>query len=377
MIYLVAGARPNFMKIAPLSEEMRKANMKFKIVHSGQHYDKEMSDIFFTNLGLSSPDIHLGVGSGSHAAQTARIMMAFEKLCLKKRPALVIVVGDVNSTAACAMVTAKMGIPLAHVEAGLRSFDRSMPEEINRLVTDQLSDFLFTTCREANQNLMREGIEPAKIFFVGNVMIDTLKQHLGKAKTSNILRRLGLKTGRDIQSYALLTLHRPSNVDDPVVLEKLVGTFSEFSNHIPFIFPVHPRTLKQLKKLRLDKKINFKDGVVAKKRDVIDNRFISFPPVGYLDFLCLMAHARLVLTDSGGIQEETTILGIPCLTLRSNTERPITLKQGTNTLVGNNPAAILNTGIKILRRKVKKSKIPEKWDGKAAQRIVNILKKIK
>ena len=376
MIYLVVGARPNFMKIAPLSEEMKKVSMKFEIVHSGQHYDKEMSDIFFANLGLSSPDIHLGVGSGSHASQTAKIMMAFEKLCLKKSPTLVIVVGDVNSTAACALVTAKLGIPLAHVEAGLRSFDRTMPEEINRLVTDQLSDFLFTTCRDANQNLLREGIEPAKIFFVGNVMIDTLRQHLGKAKTSNILQRLGLKSGRRIRGYALLTLHRPSNVDDPAVLEKLVGAFSDFSNHIPFIFPVHPRTLKQLKKLRLEKKINFKDNILPEQRDVINHRFLSFPPIGYLDFLCLMAHAKLVLTDSGGIQEETTILGIPCLTLRKNTERPITLKQGTNTLVGNDPATILSTGIRILQKKVNKSKIPEKWDGNAARRIVEILKKI-
>ena len=387
-IILVAGARPNFMKIAPLvqafvafneqkkngkgkNKRIKKRNFQYLLVHTGQHYDEGMSGFFFRDLGLPEPDIYLGVRSGTHAEQTAQIMIAFEKVCLEKRPNLVVVVGDVNSTVACALVAAKLLIPVAHVEAGLRSFDRTMPEEINRLLTDQISDFLFTTCEDANRNLLHEGIPKEKIHFVGNVMIDTLLDHLEMAEKSEIIERLGLAQDGGIKKYALLTLHRPSNVDDPVVLKRLFGALNEIALKIPIIFPVHPRTLKRLQEFKLKRLINYVD----KSEINVSGRVIAMPPLGYLDFLCLMSKAALVLTDSGGIQEETTILGVPCLTLRNNTERPVTVREGTNFVVGNDPRRIKEKALDILENGIRRRRIPKYWDGKAAERIVKILTK--
>ena len=411
-IILVVGARPNFMKIAPLvrafdefneQREIGQENTKGKkgknkdekksektalircsIVHTGQHYDEGMSGFFFRDLGLPEPDIYLGVGSGSHAEQTAKIMIAFEKVCLEKKPDLVMVVGDVNSTVACALVAVKLLIPVAHVEAGLRSFDRSMPEEINRLLTDQLSDFLFTTCEDANRNLIREGIPNQKIHFVGNVMIDTLRKHLKIAKGSDIVERLSLAEDGYVKKYALLTLHRPSNVDDPVVLRRLFGALNEIAFKIPIIFPVHPRTLRRLQEFKLKELVNYYDFDNIKSGhmsfdssglDRLSRRVLAIPPLGYLDFLCLMSRAALVLTDSGGIQEETTILGVPCLTLRNNTERPVTVREGTNFVVGNNQKLIKERAFDILQNGIPNRRIPKYWDGKAAERIVKILVK--
>ncbi len=356
-IFLVAGARPNFMKIAPIYNEMKKSKkLKPVIVHTGQHYDKNMSLIFFRELGLPKPHIYLGVGSGSHAVQTAKIMVEFEKVCLEGKPDMVLVVGDVNSTLACSVVASKLLIPIAHIEAGLRSFDRAMPEEINRIVTDSLSDYLFTTCRDANKNLEREGVKPNKIFFTGNVMIDSLKKFIVKAEKRKTFRRLSLKDGE----YALLTLHRPSNVDDKATLEKILKTIAKISKKTKIIFPAHPRTKKQVEKYKLKKYL--RGGNI----EVIE-------PVGYLDALNLMKHSKFVLTDSGGMQEETTVLGVPCITMRENTERPITVTQGTSTLVGNNPVKITRVVNQILNGKYNKGKIPELWDGKSARRIVKII----
>jgi len=356
-IFLVAGARPNFMKIAPLYEAMKKSS-KFQpvIVHTGQHYDKNMSQVFFRELGLPKPHIYLGVGSGSHAVQTSKIMVEFEKVCLKEKPLMVLVVGDVNSTLACSVVSSKLLISIAHIEAGLRSFDRTMPEEINRIVTDSLSDYLFTTCRDANKNLAKEGVNRNKIFFTGNVMIDTLKKFIIKAEKRKTFRRLSLNDG----AYALLTLHRPSNVDDKATLEKILKTMAQISMKTKIIFPAHPRTKKQIEKYKLKKYLQ------KGKIKVIE-------PVGYLDALNLMKHSRFVLTDSGGMQEETTVLGVPCITMRENTERPITVTQGTSTLVGNSTAKITRAVNQILNGKYNKGKIPELWDGKSARRIVKIL----
>ncbi|MGQ9721978.1 MAG: non-hydrolyzing UDP-N-acetylglucosamine 2-epimerase, partial [Candidatus Jordarchaeum sp.] len=356
-------------------EGKKNVHIHYSIVHTGQHYDEGMSEFFFRDLGLPEPDIYLGVGSGSHAEQTARIMMAFEKVCLKEKPDLVMVVGDVNSTVACALVAAKLMIPVAHVEAGLRSFDRSMPEEINRLLTDLISDFLFTTCEDANRNLIREGIPKKKIHFVGNVMIDTLRKHLQMAKKSEIIERLGLSEDGGIKKYALLTLHRPSNVDDRITLRRIFGALNEIASRIPIIFPIHPRTLRRLQEFRLNNLVNYVDfgtkGFNEKSfdhsgLDKLPRRVLAIPPLGYLDFLCLMSRASLVLTDSGGIQEETTILGIPCLTLRNNTERPITITQGTNCIVGNDPRRIKEKAFDILKNGISRRRIPRYWDGKAA-----------
>jgi UDP-N-acetylglucosamine 2-epimerase (non-hydrolysing) len=374
MIFLIAGARPNFMKIAPLATELEKVSLAYKIIHTGQHYDIQMSEAFFKDLNLPRPDINLDVGSGSHAEQTGKVMIAFEKVCLKERPDLVLVVGDVNSTIACALVAAKLLIPVAHVEAGLRSFDRSMPEETNRLLTDQISDYLFTTCEDANINLKKEGIPENKIFFVGNVMIDTLMDQLELARSSNILKKLGLEAKDKVEPYALLTLHRPSNVDDPVVLKGILNVLLDFSEQITVIFPIHPRTFKRLRKFELLQDINYGEDVSPIRRTKKGRSLIGLPPLGYLDFLCLMDHAAVVLTDSGGIQEETTILGIPCLTLRDNTERPITVKEGTNIVVGNNPDIIRRGLHNILERNFSKKRMPKYWDGKAAGRIVKVLK---
>jgi len=375
-VLLVVGARPNFMKAAPILHEFNNnSNFSSVLVHTGQHYDYEMSSSFFNELNLSRPDIYLGVGSGTHAEQTGRIMIEFEKVCLKEKPNLVIVVGDVNSTVACALVASKFLIPVAHVEAGLRSFDRTMPEEINRLLTDQLSDFLFTTCEDANQNLIREGIPEDKIYFVGNVMIDTLMQHIKLAKNSKILENLGLKHDHNTKKYALLTLHRPSNVDNPSILNGIFEALLSLSKTIPIIFPVHPRTLKQIKKFKLNRMINYVKDLSLRNVNMQEQKLLALPSLGYLDFLRLMSKASLVLTDSGGIQEETTILGVPCLTLRNNTERPITVKEGTNIVVGNSPDKILSASIAVLENKIIKKRRPKYWDGKAAKRIVNILTK--
>lgn len=352
----VVGARPNFMKMAPLIEAMNRypGRIEHLLVHTGQHYDEKMSRTFFDDLGMPKPDVDLGVGSGSHAEQTARIMIHFEKVCLEHCPDLVIVVGDVNSTLACTLTAKKMGIQVAHVEAGLRSRDMSMPEEINRLCTDVLCDHLFTTDRIAGENLRREGISEERIFFVGNVMIDTLLKHREKAGGLTLLEKWGLQKG----GYATLTLHRPSNVDDPAVFIGLMETMQEIASEIPVIFPIHPRT-----RAALDRS-NFKFQHAG---------LILTDPLGYLEFLHLNMHARMVLTDSGGLQEETTVLGIPCITLRSNTERPITCTEGTNRLVGNDRGKVLEAVKRILSGECHQGRVPEKWDGRAAQRIVEVL----
>ena len=350
----VVGARPNFMKIAPIVAEMKKvSDIDAILLHTGQHYDEGMSDVFFRDLGIPEPDIHLGVGSASHAVQTARIMIEFEKICLEQRPDLVVVVGDVNSTMACALVTAKLGIPIAHVEAGLRSFDRGMPEEVNRLVTDALADLLLTTSRDADDNLLREGVDPRKIRFVGNVMIDTLLKHREKAAALGTASRLGLEHGK----YALVTLHRPSNVDDPHVFAGIWEALRSIAEAIPVVFPVHPRTSKRMSEMGIDA-----------------GRVLLTAPFGYLEFLNLMTNARLVLTDSGGLQEETTILRVPCLTLRHNTERPVTVTHGTNTIVGTDRDRILDAANRILNGDWKPAGPPELWDGRAAARIVAIIR---
>ena len=363
-IILVAGARPNFMKISPVSEELSKNRIDHKILHTGQHYDDDMSRVFFQDLGMPEPDIYLGVGSGTHAEQTGKIMIAFEKTCFEEKPDLVIVVGDVNSTVACALVASKLWIPVAHIEAGLRSFDRTMPEEINRILTDQISDFLFTTCEDANANLKNEGISDNKIHFVGNVMIDTLLRFIEVSSKSDILERLSLKENKSTKKYAVLTLHRPSNVDDAETLKGIFGALERLSEEIPIIFPAHPRTNNIIKDCGLG------DSIADMK-----TRISIIKPLGYLDFLRLMSKATMVLTDSGGIQEETTVLGIPCLTLRHNTERPVTVKEGTNTVVGNSPEKIIQAGLEVLEKGTQRKRIPKFWDGKAADRIVKTIVK--
>lgn len=360
-IILVAGARPNFMKIAPIAQALH-GKIDCMVVHTGQHYDDEMSKIFFDDLGMSKPDIYLGVGSGTHAEQTGRIMIAFEKICFDEKPDLVVVVGDVNSTLASALVASKLCIPVAHVEAGLRSFDRSMPEEINRILTDQISDFLFTTCEDANTNLANEGIPASKVHFVGNVMIDTLLRFIKVAAGSDILDRLALKQNENIKKYAILTLHRPSNVDDAGTLKGIFRALQRLSEEIPIYFPSHPRTSQRIEDIGLG------ESIAGEK-----TRISIMKPLGYLDFLCLMSNATMVLTDSGGIQEETTILGIPCLTLRRNTERPVTVKEGTNTVVGNSPEKIIQVGLEVLQKGIQRKRIPKFWDGKAADRIVKTI----
>lgn len=354
----VVGARPNLMKMAPIVEEMaRHPEIEQTLLHTGQHYDKAMSGIFFEQLGLPTPDIYMGVGSGSHAWQTAQVMIGFEKVCQELHPELILVVGDVNSTLACSVTAAKLWIPVAHVEAGLRSFDRRMPEEINRIVTDALSDLLFTTSRDANENLIHEGVDQAKIHLVGNVMIDTLLRHRQQAAGSDILPRLGL----DPHGYALLTLHRPSNVDDPTTLRGILSALEALQVQLPVVFPIHPRTRKNLDAF----------GLTGQAAGL--PHLILTEPLGYLDFLCLMDRARMVLTDSGGVQEETTILGVPCLTLRENTERPVTITEGTAELTGPDPERILAASKAILEGRGKRGRAPELWDGRAAQRIVRVI----
>lgn len=358
----VVGARPNFMKMAPLVQAMRAHPTRIRqlLVHTGQHYDVRMSQAFFDDLQLPRPDLDLGVGSGSHAEQTGRVMIEFEKVCERERPDLVVVVGDVNSTLACTLAAKKLGIRVAHVEAGLRARDMSMPEEINRLCTDVLCDYLFTTDRIANDNLRAEGIPEERIFFVGNVMIDTLLKHRALAATRTLRAEWGLTP----RGYATLTLHRPSNVDDAATLRGLLAVLHDLARHLPIVFPVHPRTRKMISNFGLEH--YFTTGPKP-------SGLWPTEPLGYLDFLHLNMDARLVITDSGGLQEETTVLGVPCITLRNNTERPITCTVGTNFVVGNRPEAVRERAEAILRGEVRPGAVPEKWDGRAAERIVAIL----
>ena len=354
----IVGARPNFVKIAPLMEAFRAhSGVQSVLVHTGQHYDETMSDLFFRQLGIPEPDLNLEVGSSSHAVQTADIMRAFEPVALKEKPDAVVVVGDVNSTIACGLVAVKLGIQLAHVEAGLRSFDRTMPEEINRVLTDTISNFLFCTEQSGVDNLAREGISKDKVFLVGNVMIDTLMKHKAKADQSDILRRLKLEKGR----YAALTLHRPANVDDPAVFGRILDALDAIQRDMPLVFPIHPRTRKNLEASALNARVKGMQGL----------RLME--PLGYLDFLKLTSEARLVLTDSGGIQEECTILKVPCLTLRENTERPSTVEAGANRVVGRDPARILAGYRAIVSGAVSEIRTPPLWDGHAAERIAKIL----
>jgi len=384
-IILVAGARPNFMKIAPLVRAIEGHNslaaspgtaVEYLLVHTGQHYDFNMSDSFFKDLKLPQPHIHLEVGSGTHAEQTGRVMIGFEKVLLRESPDIVVVVGDVNSTLAAALAAVKLDVPVAHVEAGLRSFDRRMPEEINRLVTDALSTYLFTPSPDGDENLLREGIPKEKIYRVGDIMVDSLLFHLEEAERSDIFARLGLLEAsvagpEFVVPYTLLTLHRPSNVDEEESFKRIVAALEVIAERIPIIFPVHPRTKKQLSLLGLEETIGFHN--IQERVDLSSPGIHGLDPLGYLDFLSLMARAKLVLTDSGGIQEETTVLGIPCLTLRDTTERPITIKEGTNILVWNDTQKIVEEAFKILDGRGKKAKMPEYWDGKTAERIIKIL----
>jgi UDP-N-acetylglucosamine 2-epimerase (non-hydrolysing) len=361
----VVGARPNFMKMAPIIEAMnrRPGRLEHLLVHTGQHYDERMSQSFFVDLGMPKPDIDLEVGSGSHAEQTARIMVEFETVCQRVRPDLVIVVGDVNSTMACAITAKKLGIRVAHVEAGLRSRDMSMPEEINRLCTDVLCDYLFTTDHFANENLRAEGIAAEKVFFVGNVMIDTLLKHKELARTLGLAARWGLQPRR----YATLTLHRPSNVDDEGTLRRVMEALYEIGRQLPIVFPVHPRTRKMLERFGLT-------GLCSESP--MPSGVWMTEPLGYLELLHLNMSASLVITDSGGLQEETTVLGVPCITLRPNTERPITCEVGTNFIVGNDRDAILWHARQVLAGTWRRGAVPEKWDGHAAERIVDILARL-
>lgn len=358
-IICVCGARPNFMKIAPLMRAFADhGGFETLLVHTGQHYDEKMSHLFFDELNIPKPDINLEVGSGSHAVQTAEIMKRFEPVVQDFQPDYVLVVGDVNSTIACGLVAVKLGIKLIHVEAGLRSFDRNMPEEINRVLTDSISDLLFVTEQSGIDNLQNEGVNGDKVHFVGNVMIDTLLANKARADQSDVLNRMDLTT----REYAVITLHRPSNVDDMDRFAQIVGAFEQIEKDLKLVFPIHPRTRNNLNGTDLEKRV----------RAMQNLKLIE--PVGYLDFLCLTANAALVLTDSGGIQEETTILGVPCMTLRENTERPVTLTEGTNRLV-----PITTTGILAHYHEIKSAgfsnpgRIPPLWDGKAAERIARMI----
>jgi UDP-N-acetylglucosamine 2-epimerase (non-hydrolysing) len=357
----VAGARPNFMKVAPIVAAMKRRADEFQsiLVHTGQHYDAAMSDAFFRDLEMPEPDVDLGVGSASHAVQTAGVIQAFEPYVIYEKPDWVIVVGDVNSTVACALVCAKLGVKVAHVEAGLRSRDRTMPEEINRVLTDQIAELLLTPSLDANQNLRAEGIPEERIRFVGNIMIDSLFASMERASQSRILSELGLKK----QEYAVLTLHRPSNVDAKGAFEPILDALETIARRLPIVFPAHPRTRRMIDELGLTQRTENIEGLL-----IID-------PVGYLNFVHLLSNARLVLTDSGGIQEETTVLGIPCITLRENTERPITVEMGTNVLAGTDPDKIVSAANRALDNPLEQSRIrvPPLWDGKTADRILDAL----
>jgi UDP-N-acetylglucosamine 2-epimerase (non-hydrolysing) len=357
-VLCVCGARPNFMKIAPIMKVLSRTDgVETLLVHTGQHYDERMSRLFFDELAIPRPDVNLDVGSGSHAVQTGDVMKRFEAVCEKHRPDWVVVVGDVNSTMACALVASKLGTRLAHVEAGLRSFDRTMPEEINRIVTDALSDRLFVTEPSGVENLRREGIADGKVHLVGNVMVDTLLGHRARAEHSSILSALRLER----QRYALVTLHRPSNVDRVETFTSILDALEAISADMPVIYPVHPRSRGKLAELGLEARVDGVSGL----------RLVE--PLGYFDFLKLMTEAAVVLTDSGGIQEETTVLGVPCLTLRENTERPITITQGTNRLTGSSTKAILAAYHDVRDNPPRRGTVPDMWDGRAAERIVSCL----
>ncbi len=359
LIHLIAGARPNFMKIAPLVRALRQRGeeVSFRIVHTGQHYDHAMSDVFFEELGIPKPDFHLGCGGGSHAEQTAKIMVAYEKLCLEQRPDTVVVVGDVNSTLACTIVAKKLHLRAAHVEAGLRSGDREMPEEINRLVTDAISDLFFVTEPSGVEHLRREGHPEDSIHFVGHVMVDNVMYQRDRLEREGIAEGHSIAYKQAHPRYGVVTLHRPSNVDDAATLGALMGALRKISDKLPLAFPVHPRTRQNIVKFRIDPG----PGITL------------LEPLAYMDFLNLWKDAAMLLTDSGGLQEETTALGVPCVTLRENTERPITITEGTNTLAGTDPERILEAAEGIFKGNVKRGPRPELWDGRAAVRIVEVL----
>ncbi len=365
---LVAGARPNFVKIAPLMRAIGRADASGRVrlrphlVHTGQHYHKGLSDVFFQELGIPEPEVNLGVGSNTQAKQTAAVMIRFEEYCKNTRPQMVVVVGDVNSTLACSIVAAKMGIPVAHVEAGLRSFDRSMPEEINRMVTDRLSDLLFVSEESGVRNLRKEGVDEEKIHFVGNVMIDTLLESLQKLKKRPIMETSPFP-------YGLVTLHRPSNVDTREMLTHVVAILEQLSAELPLLFPVHPRTVARFKEFHLERHLQWHDKMVS-----LDGSkgLHAVPPLGYMEFLDLMRRAKVVFTDSGGVQEETTVLGIPCITLRENTERPVTITLGTNVLVGTDKEKIVAAFEEALSGG-KNGRVPPLWDGRTAERIVRVI----
>lgn len=368
-IHLIVGARPNFMKIAPLYKEFKKFSDDFeiKLIHTGQHYDEKMSKVFFDELELPKPDVFLGVGSGTHGYQTAKIMELYEEILLTDKPDWIIVAGDVNSTIACALDAVKHHVKVAHLEAGLRSFDRSMPEEINRLATDAISDLLLIPSLDAEQNLLHEGTSPDKIHFVGNIMIDSVVKYQNKAFESTILDTINKLNGSNLKNknYALITLHRPSNVDDKQSLKTILETFLEISAHINLIFPAHPRTIKNIQLFDLEYLLN-----------EIKN-LIFIEPLGYFDFMHLQMNAKFILTDSGGLQEESTYFGVPCLTLRDNTERPVTITVGTNQLIKLDKMEIVNEVNKILNGNCKKGSIPDLWEGNTAVRVVEIFKKMK
>lgn len=360
-IALVAGARPNFMKIAPIIRALRRSGegLHYRIIHTGQHYDREMNGVFFEELGIPAPDVCFESGSGSHAKQTARIMLAFERYLAASPTDLVLVVGDVNSTLACAIVAKKQRIPVAHVEAGLRSGDMAMPEEVNRIVTDSITDLFFATEPAAVANLLREGKPRERIFHVGHVMVDNLvyqRDRLGGAETAAFATS-ALKA--QYPRYGVVTLHRPSNVDDTAALRRIAFALRDISQRLPLVFPVHPRTRVNLQKFGID----------------LGARVVRTPPLSYMEFLNLWKDAAAVLTDSGGLQEETTALGVPCITLRDNTERPVTLTEGTNVLAGTDPARIEQSVAKVLRGEIKAGRRPALWDGRAAERIVQILQR--
>lgn len=360
-VICIVGARPNFMKMAPILRAFaaHQPAIPTLLVHTGQHYDRDMNDKLFEDLRLPHPDINLEVGSGSHAVQTAEVMRRFEPVVDEKKPSCVLVVGDVNSTLACTLVAVKKGIPVVHVEAGLRSYDRAMPEEINRVLTDQVADLLYTTERSAADNLAREGIAGERIRFVGNVMIDSLLSNREFArKPADCLRAAGIDPAliNGPQGFGIVTMHRPSNVDHPEVLESLLNVLRQISESIPLVFALHPRTKANIERFGLGQLVN-------------NTRMIMLPPQGYLEMLGLMSNARIVLTDSGGLQEETTALGVPCLTMRENTERPITIEQGTNTMVGRDVEAIRHHAAEVLEGRGKSGRVPEFWDGHTAERI--------
>ena len=357
-ITCIVGARPNFIKIAPLLKAMSiSEKINAKLLHTGQHYDYDMSQSFFEQLGIKKPDVHLNVGSGTQAYQVATIMMRFEEYCLKERPDGILVVGDVNSTMATSIVASKLGIKILHVEAGIRSWDRTMPEEINRLLTDSIADVYLTPSPDAVQNLIKEGHSKSSIFNVGNIMIDTLLNNQEQIDQSNIIKKLSVSS----KEFALLTLHRPSNVDSAESFKAILEAISEIQKKLKVVFPIHPRALKKLKEFSLEDFIRSMPNLIITK------------PLSYFDFGRLVKEAKFVLTDSGGIQEETTVYGIPCITLRENTERPVTVTEGTNELAGNNTERILSLFIKIMNEKWKPGKIPELWDGNTADRIVRII----